>query len=78
VIAGAILLLNVHALCEDKSDDIKNGFCVELGCVFDQFHRYDVKFLLGDCSAKVGREDIFKLTVRNKAHTKIIMMMELE
>jgi hypothetical protein len=29
----------VHAPCEDKRDDVKDGFCEELGHVFDQFPR---------------------------------------
>jgi hypothetical protein len=55
-----IIVLNVHAPCEEKSSDVKDSFCEELGCVFDQFRRYDMKILLGDFSAKVGREDIFR------------------
>jgi hypothetical protein len=51
-----IIVLNVHAPCEDKSDDINNSFFYEeLGCVFDQFPRYNMKILLGDISAKVSR-----------------------
>jgi hypothetical protein len=34
--------------CEDTSDDIKDSFYEELGRVFDQFPRYDMKILLGD------------------------------
>jgi hypothetical protein len=46
----------VHAPCEDKSDDINNSFFYEeLGCVFDQFPRYNMKILLGDINAKVSR-----------------------
>jgi hypothetical protein len=39
-----IIVLNVHAPCEDKSADVKDSFCEELGPVFDQFPRYDMKF----------------------------------
>jgi hypothetical protein len=53
----------VHASCEDTSDDIKGSFYEELGHVFDQFHRFDMKIVLGNFNAKVGREDIFKLTI---------------
>jgi hypothetical protein len=61
-----IIILNVHTPCEDKSDDVvKDSFCEELGRVFDQFPRYNMKVLLGDINAEVGREDIFKLTVGN-------------
>jgi hypothetical protein len=31
-------------------------------CVFDKFPKYHMKILLGDFNAKVGREEIFKLT----------------
>jgi hypothetical protein len=57
--------MNVHAPSEDKSDDVKDNFCEELASVSDQFPRYDMKILLGDFNAKVGREDIFKPTNRN-------------
>jgi hypothetical protein len=55
----------VHAPCEDKSDDVKDSFCEELGQVFDQFAMCNIKILLGDFSVKVGREDTFKPTVMN-------------
>jgi hypothetical protein len=61
-----IIVLKVHASYEDKSDDIKDSFYKELGCVFDQFPMYNMTILLGDFSAKVGREDIFKLTIGNE------------
>jgi exonuclease III len=32
-----IIVLNVHAPCEDKSDDVKDSFCEELGRGFHQF-----------------------------------------
>jgi hypothetical protein len=46
----------VHAPTEDKDDVIKDRFDEELEHVFDQFPRYHIKILLGDFSAKVGRE----------------------
>jgi exonuclease III len=62
-----IIVLNVHAPCEDKGDDEKDSFYEELGHVFDQFTRYNTKILLGDFNAKVGRENIFKPTIRNES-----------
>jgi hypothetical protein len=44
-------------------DDVNESFCKELGRVFDQFPRNDMNILLGDFSAKVGRENIFKPTI---------------
>jgi hypothetical protein len=37
-----IIVVNVHAPCEDTSE---NSFYEELGRVFDQFPRYDMKNL---------------------------------
>jgi hypothetical protein len=62
-----INVLNIHAPTEDKTDDVKYSFCEELERVFDKFPKYHMKILLGDFSAKGGREDIFKLTVGNES-----------
>jgi hypothetical protein len=63
----SIIVLNVHAPCEDKGDDVRDSFYEELGHVFDQFPMYDVKILLGDFNAKVGRENISKPTIGNES-----------
>jgi endonuclease/exonuclease/phosphatase family metal-dependent hydrolase len=57
----------VHAPSGDKSDDSKDSFYEELEQVFDQFPRYHMKILLGDCNAKVGKDNIFKPTIGNKS-----------
>jgi hypothetical protein len=57
----------VHAPNENKDDVIKDSFYEELEEVFDQFPRYHIKILMGDFSAKVGREDIFKPIIGNKS-----------
>jgi hypothetical protein len=60
-----IIVLNVHAPSEDKSDDSKDSFYEELEQVFDHFPRYHMKILLRDLNANVGRENIFKPTIGN-------------
>jgi hypothetical protein len=40
-----IIVLNRHAPCEDKRDDVKDSFYEELMRVFDQFPRYDMEIL---------------------------------
>ena len=55
-----IIVLNVHAPSEEKTDSSKDSFYEELEQVFDTFPKYDMKILLGDFNAKVGRENIFK------------------
>jgi exonuclease III len=62
-----IIVLNVHALSEDKTDDVKDSFYEELERVLDKFPKYHMKILFGDFNAKVGREDIFKPTTGNES-----------
>jgi hypothetical protein len=60
-----IFVLNIHAPTEDKTEDVKDSFYNELECVFDKFPKYNMKILLQDFNAKVGKEDIFKSTIWN-------------
>jgi hypothetical protein len=39
----------------------------ELDPVFHHFPMYRMKIVLGDCNAKVGKENIFKPTIGNKS-----------
>jgi hypothetical protein len=48
-----IIVLNVHTQSEEKSDDSKDSFYLELEQVFDH-----TKIVLGDFNAKLG-ERIF-------------------
>jgi hypothetical protein len=67
-----IIVLDVHAPTEDKTDDVKDSFYEELECMFDKFPNYYMKILLGDFNAKVGKEDIFKPTIGNESLHEII------
>jgi len=51
-----IIVLNVHAPSEEKSNDSKDSFYDELEQVFYHFPKYHMKIRLGDFNAKVGRE----------------------
>jgi hypothetical protein len=73
-----VTVLNLHAPREDKTDDVKNSLYEEIGHTFDQFPRYDMKILVGDFSAYVDREDIFKLAIETRLHTKLVMTIVLE
>jgi len=61
-----IIVLNVHAPSQEKSDDSVTDY-EELQQVLDHFPKYHMKILLGDFNAKLGSEDIFKQTIRNKS-----------
>ena len=54
----------MHTPSEEKSDDSKESFYKELEQVFYHFPKNHMKILL-DFNAKVGRENIFKLTIGN-------------
>jgi hypothetical protein len=41
-----IIVLNVHAPTEDKTDDVKDSFYEELERVFDKLPKYHTKILL--------------------------------
>jgi hypothetical protein len=61
-----IVVLNAHKASEEKSDDSKDSFYEELEQVFDHFPKFHIKIVL-DFNAKVGRENIFKLTIGNES-----------
>jgi hypothetical protein len=61
-----IIVLNVHAPTEDKTDNVKASFYEELERVLDRFPKYHLKILFGNFSAKVGKENIFKLAIGNE------------
>jgi hypothetical protein len=50
------IVLNVHAMTEDKSGCVKDGFCEESEHIFNQFLKYHKNILLGDFYTKVGKE----------------------
>jgi exonuclease III len=60
-----IIVLNVLAPSEGKSDDSKDSFYEELQQVFKLLPKYHTKIPLGDFNVKLRREDIFKLTIGN-------------
>jgi len=62
-----IIILNVHAPSEEKSNDKNNIFYEELEQGFDHICKRHTKILLVDFNAKLGREDISKPTNGNKS-----------
>jgi hypothetical protein len=62
-----LIVLHVHDPTEDKIYDMKDSFYEELACIFEKFPKYHMKILLQDFNAKVGREDIFKMTTGNES-----------
>ena len=62
-----IVIIPWRLFSDEKSGGSKDSFYEELEHVFDHFPKYDMKILLGDFNAKVGRENMFKLTIGNES-----------
>ena len=72
-----IIVVNVHAQSEEKSEERKVKFYEELEQVFDHFPEYHTKILLGDFNAKVGI--LFaNQQLDRRASIRILMIMELD
>ena len=52
---------------KEKCDYSNGSFYDEFDHVFHIFPNYHIKILLGDSSAKLGTEDIFKPTMGNES-----------
>jgi hypothetical protein len=65
-----IIVLNVHAPTDNKTDDVKDSFYEEFVRVFDKFPKH-MKVLIGDFNAKVGTEDMFKPIIGNESLREI-------
>jgi hypothetical protein len=61
------IVLNVHALSEEKTDDTKDSFYEEEEQVFGYLPKYHLKILVGDFNAVSEREHILKPTIWNES-----------
>jgi endonuclease/exonuclease/phosphatase family metal-dependent hydrolase len=50
-------IINAHAPTGDKDDEEKDKFYLELETVYSHWPRHDIKMVLGDFNAKVGKEE---------------------
>jgi len=73
-----IIVVNVHAPREEKSDEAKDSFYEELEQVFDQFPKYHIKMLLGDFIAKVGERIFSSQQLDRRVSIRIVMIMGLD
>jgi hypothetical protein len=57
---------------------VEDSIYEEFERMFDKFPKCHMKILLGDFSAKVGKEDILNRQLGTKVYTKLGIVMELE
>lgn len=54
-----ITIINIHAPIEEKSIEIKD-FYSQIARICVRIPKYDVKIVLGDATAKIGREELYR------------------
>jgi exonuclease III len=63
-------VINVHAPTEDKDETEKDGFYNQLERTYDSAPSNDIKIIIGDLNAKLGKEEIYKDTFgKQSLHT---------
>ncbi|XP_058817611.1 craniofacial development protein 2-like [Topomyia yanbarensis] len=55
-----VLVINIYAPTNDKPDDVKDAFYECLDKTYGECPKHDVKIVIGDTNAQVGREDFFR------------------
>lgn len=58
-----VSLINIHAPSEDKNIDTKEEYYGRLDREYDKIPRYDMKIILGDANAKIGREEVYQTVI---------------
>jgi hypothetical protein len=67
-------IINAHAPTEDKSD-IEDAFYDELRNLYDACPKHDVKLIIGDLNAQIGKEAVYYRTIGKEAFTRKVMKM---
>lgn len=66
-----ISIINAHAPSEDKEDNEKEIFYEALERTYDNCPKNNLKIIIGDMNAKIGKEQIYrKYTGRHSAHVE--------
>ena len=60
-------LINVHAPTNEKMEEVKEEFYNLLEQNINQITNSDIKIILGNINAKVGKEDIYKPTIGHES-----------
>jgi hypothetical protein len=68
-------IINTHAPTEDKPDIEKDVFYDELENMHDTCPKHDVKLIIGDLNAKIGKEAIHYPTIGRKRSIRKVMKM---
>ncbi|PNF35640.1 hypothetical protein B7P43_G18287 [Cryptotermes secundus] len=56
---GSVTLMNMHASTEEKEEEVKDYFSQQMEDTYDSIPSNDIKVILGDLNAKIGKEKEF-------------------
>ena len=73
-----MIVLNVHAPSEKKSDRSNDSFYEELEKVSDHFPKYDMKIILGDLMQKWGKRIFSNRQLGLRDHIRRVTIMGLK
>jgi exonuclease III len=54
---GHFFIICVHAPIQEKNEEEKDSFYEDLDRLYDDCPKRDIKIIVGDMNAKVGKED---------------------
>ena len=63
-------LINAYAPTNDKPDDVKDEFYERQDKTYGECPKHDVKLVIGDADAQVGREEFFRPVLERRASTQ--------
>lgn len=55
-----ISLINIHAETEDKDEEVKDAFYSQLARTYEALPSNDIKIVIGDFNAKIGKEEMYE------------------
>jgi exonuclease III len=61
-----ISIINVHCPTEEKEYEEKEKFYEEIEKVYNGIPKYDVKMIIGDFNAKIGKEEIYRVSQNSR------------
>ena len=73
-----VVVWNVHAPSDNRSDDSKDSLYAELVQVSDHSSKHNMKILLGDFNAKWGHRILSNRQLGMAAYIRIVMIMGVQ
>jgi len=73
-----LILINGYAPTEDKQQNEKEAFYEDLNTIFKSTAKSQLKIILGDINYKIGKDEMYKQTIRKESLHAHLMKMETD